>query len=154
MRVLVTGLSGLIGTALAGEIRGQHDISALNRRAVAGVPTTRASLNDLDGIRAAFVGQEVVVHLAAKIHDGVGWDALLATNVAPLILDLAHSPLVPASNEAVAITARIVDEETTGLVVTLLWRVDAVSPPVFTTTTMFDDGAMAMARPVMAFMGP
>ena len=45
------------------------------------MPTTQASLDDFAAIRTAFVGQEVVVHLAAKIHDGVGWDALLATNV-------------------------------------------------------------------------
>ena len=81
MRVLVTGLSGLIGQALAKEIRGTHDVAALNRSAVDGVPTTRASLDDFDAIRGAFIDQEVVVHLAAKIHDGVGWDALLATNV-------------------------------------------------------------------------
>lgn len=81
MRVLVTGLSGLIGSALAREIRATHDVSALNRGAVDGVPTTRASLDDFAAIRGAFAGQDIVVHLAARIHDGAGWDALLATNV-------------------------------------------------------------------------
>lgn len=81
MRVLVTGLSGLIGQALAKEIHGTHAVSALNRTLVDGTPTTQASLDDFDAIRGAFADQDVVVHLAAKIHDGVGWDALLATNV-------------------------------------------------------------------------
>ena len=81
MKVLVTGMSGLIGSALRARIEGQHDLHALNRSSVDGVPTTRANLHEFDAIRPAFDGQEVVVHLAAKIHDGVGWDALLETNV-------------------------------------------------------------------------
>ena len=81
MRVLVTGLSGLIGRALHRELAPRYALSALNRNAVEGVPTTRASLHDFAAIRGAFDGQEVAVHLAAKIHDGVGWEALLETNV-------------------------------------------------------------------------
>ena len=56
-------------------------------------------------------------------------------------MNVAHSPLVPLSTEAVAITARIVDELTNAPVVTLFWRVDAASPPAFSSATMFDDGA-------------
>ncbi len=81
MRVLVTGLSGLIGQALRKEIASTHTLSALNRSAVDGVSTTQANLHEFAAIRGAFTNQEVVVHLAAKIHDGVGWDALLETNV-------------------------------------------------------------------------
>ncbi|XOV89096.1 MAG: NAD-dependent epimerase/dehydratase family protein [Pseudomonadota bacterium] len=80
-KVLVTGMSGLIGTALRREIEGEHQLSALNRSSVAGVTTTRASLADLEAIRGAFEGQDIVVHLAAKISDSYGWDDLLATNV-------------------------------------------------------------------------
>ena len=81
MRVLVTGLSGLIGRALQRELAPRYALSALNRSAVEGVVTTRASIHDFAAIRPAFAGQDVVVHLAAKVHDGVGWDALLETNV-------------------------------------------------------------------------
>jgi len=81
MRVLVTGLSGLIGRALLRELAHRYALSALNRSAVEGVATTRASLHDFAAIRPAFEGQDVVVHLAAKIHDGVGWNDLLETNV-------------------------------------------------------------------------
>ena len=65
----------------ASELASRHTLSALNRSAVDGVATTQASLHDFAGVRPAFDGQDVVVHLAAKIHDGVGWDALLETNV-------------------------------------------------------------------------
>ncbi len=61
-------------------------------------------------------------------------------NVAPLILNVAHSPLVPKSSETVAITARIVDELASGFSVTLFWRVDSTVPPAFTSATMADDG--------------
>ena len=81
MKVLVTGMSGLIGRALHKQVRAEHELSALNRSAVDGVRTTRASLDDFEAIRGGFAEQEIVVHLAAKIHDGVGWEALLATNV-------------------------------------------------------------------------
>ena len=66
---------------------------------------------------------------------------LWLSNIAPLILDLAHSPLVPASTQTVAITARIVDEQSSGIGVTLYWRVDAATPPPFTGVSMADDGA-------------
>jgi NAD+ dependent glucose-6-phosphate dehydrogenase len=81
MRVLVTGMSGLIGSALKATLTDGYQCSALNRSDVPGVLTTRASLDSFEAIRPAFVGQDVVIHLAAKIHDGYGWDELLATNV-------------------------------------------------------------------------
>lgn len=80
-KVLITGMSGLIGSALRREIEGDFELSALNRSMVAGIPTTRASLENYDAILPAFAEQELVIHLAAKIHDGVGWQALLETNV-------------------------------------------------------------------------
>ena len=81
-KVLVTGLSGLIGSALRSSLESDPNVglSALNRRAVPGVPTTQADLSDYDAIAGAFENQELVIHLAAKIHDGVGWQALLDTN--------------------------------------------------------------------------
>ena len=68
------------------------------------------------------------------------FNSVLNTNIAPLILNVAHSPLVPASTQTVAITARIVDEQTTGVSATLFWRVDATTPPAFTSAPMLDDG--------------
>ncbi|MFP6795132.1 MAG: NAD-dependent epimerase/dehydratase family protein, partial [Pseudomonadales bacterium] len=84
-KVLVTGMSGLIGTALLNEIgrevESNYALSALNRRVVDGIPTTQADLADFDAMCVAFEGIDTVVHLAAVIHDGAGWEALLETNV-------------------------------------------------------------------------
>lgn len=80
-KVLVTGLSGLIGGALRTELEPGFELSALNRSRVIGIKTTQADLADYDAIQPAFVDQDTVIHLAAVIHDGVGWDALHQTNV-------------------------------------------------------------------------
>jgi nucleoside-diphosphate-sugar epimerase len=64
-RVLVTGLSGLIGGAVRREIEGRYALRALNRRPVPGVETHQADLGDLAAITPAFAGVHTVVHLAA-----------------------------------------------------------------------------------------
>ena len=75
--VLVTGLSGLIGSALRPVLADEFNLSALNRSEVPGIPTTQASLENYDDILPAFQGQDTVIHLAAKISDSAGWQALL-----------------------------------------------------------------------------
>ena len=70
-----------------------------------------------------------------------------STNVAPLILEATHLPVIPKSTEPVAIIARIVDEATSGLTVTLFSRLDSAAPPSFSPTPMFDDGAHGDGAP-------
>jgi hypothetical protein len=64
-------------------------------------------------------------------------------NNAPVIRDMIHSPIIPRSTDNVTITARITDEQTSGLNVAVHWReataVDHPGPS-FTSATMFDDG--------------
>ena len=69
-------------------------------------------------------------------------NSVAAANIAPLVGDVGHFPLIPRSNEAVTITADVRDELTTGLVVNVRWRVDrANNTDPFQTAPMFDDGA-------------
>ena len=81
-RVLITGMSGLIGGLLKEHLAesGAYELTALNRRPVEGVRTVQADIADLDAIRPAFDGQDVVVHLAAYLgsHD---WEEQHAGNV-------------------------------------------------------------------------
>ena len=65
-------------------------------------------------------------------------NSVLATNSAPLILDVSHFPVIPRSTQSVAITARIMDEVSSGLAVLLHHRVDGSSE--FNTTPMTDEG--------------
>ncbi|MFO1512112.1 MAG: lamin tail domain-containing protein [Verrucomicrobiota bacterium] len=65
-----------------------------------------------------------------------------SANIAPLIRDVAHYPLVPRSTDPVTITAQLTDEQTIGLSATLFWRnASTTTPGAFAATPMFDDGA-------------
>ena len=79
--VLITGMSGLIGSAVQSAMTSDYELRALNRREVEGVPTTSSDLVDLDAIRPAFEGVNTVIHLAAKAGERFTWKELLDTNV-------------------------------------------------------------------------
>ena len=75
-----------------------------------------------------------------------------ATNIAPLILDVEHSPTIPGPNNPVTVTARIIDELLTGITATLYYSDDNsvytnenIYPNFnqndYNSTPMLDDGA-------------
>src|SRR5436309_14197321 len=80
-RLLVTGLSGLIGGAFRTHVEGKYALRALNRRAVPGVETHQADLGDLAAIQPAFKAVDTVVHLAAAAGDRHAPEVLLRSNV-------------------------------------------------------------------------
>ena len=81
-KVLITGMSGLIGGLLRDhlESRGGYELSALNRSKVQGVKCTQADVGDLDAIMPAFHGIDVVVHLAANLEIK-SWEGQLHGNI-------------------------------------------------------------------------
>ena len=80
-RLLVTGLSGLIGGALRKHVEGTYTLRALNRRPVPGVECHLADLGDLDAITPAFAGVDTVVHLAAAAGDHNAPAEIMRSNV-------------------------------------------------------------------------
>lgn len=80
-KVLVTGMSGLIGGVVRERLAGDYELSALNRRNVSGVTCYQADIADLEAIQPAFADKDVVVHLAAIARGDAGWDEILAANV-------------------------------------------------------------------------
>ncbi|MHC4207268.1 MAG: lamin tail domain-containing protein, partial [Planctomycetota bacterium] len=73
-------------------------------------------------------------------------------NVAPFILDVIHTPIIPKDDDMVVVTARIFDELRTNITVTLHYRVDVSvyedrdiyphhDPNTYSRLAMFDDGA-------------
>ena len=81
-RVLVTGMSGLIGGLLRRHLDevGGYELSALNRSKVKGVRCFQADVAELEAIRPAFAGQDVVVHLAANLEHN-SWEGQLRGNI-------------------------------------------------------------------------
>lgn len=68
-------------------------------------------------------------------------NSVRAANIAPLILNATHQPVIPKSSDPVSVTARILDENLAGVSVSLFFRTNVASPPPFVSTAMFDDGA-------------
>jgi nucleoside-diphosphate-sugar epimerase len=80
--VLVTGLSGLIGSALRRHLAaGACELRGLNRRVVPGVQSHQADIADLAAIEPAFAGVDVVVHLAAEVGAAPPFEAIVRGNV-------------------------------------------------------------------------
>jgi nucleoside-diphosphate-sugar epimerase len=70
MRVLVTGASGLLGSAVADVIlRRGHEVRTFQRRpsGVAGAEDATGSVTDRGAVSAAMTGVDAVVHLAARV---------------------------------------------------------------------------------------
>lgn len=80
-RILVTGMSGLIGGAVRQRLDGAYELTALNRSLVPGVRTVQADIADFDAILPAFEGQETVVHLAASARGRDPWERVRDPNL-------------------------------------------------------------------------
>lgn len=79
-------------------------------------------------------------------------NSMAYSDIAPLIVDATHSPVIPKADDFVVVTARIIDEQPTGITATVHYRVDTsiyenegiyseYDPDSYTRVTMFDDGA-------------
>ena len=67
--ILVTGATGLIGSALIASARDRYAFRALNRGPLTTLPCHRADIADYGAILPAFDGIHTVVHLAAHIQN-------------------------------------------------------------------------------------
>jgi len=100
--------------------------------------------SSLELVNAAMPNDSGQNWLASSVANGTPGqpNSVAVANIAPLILDAAHYPAAPKPTDPVAITARVRDEQTNGVSVTLFYRNHSTTnPPAFTATTMFDDGA-------------
>jgi len=80
-KVLITGMSGLIGGVVRERLQGKYALSALNRRSVPGVECHQVDIADLGAIQPAFEKVNVVVHLAAMARGDATWEELLSANL-------------------------------------------------------------------------
>ena len=80
-KILITGMSGLIGGLAREKLQGKYELRALNRRPVEGVECHQADIADFKAMRPAFDGQDIVIHLAAIAHGDTSWEEILQHNV-------------------------------------------------------------------------
>jgi nucleoside-diphosphate-sugar epimerase len=80
-RVLVTGMSGLIGSAVRRRLEGRFALRALNRRPLPGVECHQADIGDLEAIAPAFRDVDAVVHLAANVEADPPIETVVRDNV-------------------------------------------------------------------------
>lgn len=80
-RILVTGMSGLIGGVVRKQLESSYELTALNRSDVPGVPTVQADIADFETIRPAFDGQHTVIHLAANARGSSPWEKVRDPNL-------------------------------------------------------------------------
>ena len=82
-RVLVTGLSGLVGSALRTEFERRYELSSLSRYGTDGLDDShnfKGNIAELESIIPAFRGQHTVVHLAADRSASANWESALRNN--------------------------------------------------------------------------
>jgi len=89
-KILITGMSGLIGGAVRNQLEGTYELRALNRRNIEGVDCHCADISDLNAIRPAFEGIDTVVHMAAAIKSD--FEGFVAHNIVGTynVLEAAH----------------------------------------------------------------
>jgi nucleoside-diphosphate-sugar epimerase len=80
-KVLVTGLSGRIGSVVRKLLGDKYELSGLDLVALDDVPCVVADIADLDAIAPAFEGIDTVLHLGASPHPRDPWDAILKNNI-------------------------------------------------------------------------
>ena len=93
MKVLVTGATSLIGRhTVEVLVRHGHEVTTFQRGEAPGVPTIRGAITDREAAGRACVGQDAVIHLAAKVGVAGAWRDYEHTNVhgTELMIDVAE----------------------------------------------------------------
>lgn len=80
-KVLITGMSGLIGGAVRKQLEGKYQLAALNRRRIVEVECHQADISDLNAIIPIFRERDVVIHLAGILGGDRPWKDYLRYNV-------------------------------------------------------------------------
>jgi nucleoside-diphosphate-sugar epimerase len=80
-KILITGMSGLIGGLVGRALAQRYEIRALNRGPVEGVECVSADISDFASIRSAFDGIDTVIHLAAYAREDNNLDQHVRVNI-------------------------------------------------------------------------
>ena len=84
-------------------------------------------------------------------------NSMVYDNIAPLIVEVTHLPIIPGADDPVVVSAHIIDEQPAGVTVTLHYRIDTSEyqdediypehdPDSYRPVAMWDDGAHGDGR--------
>ena len=94
LKILITGICGMIGSFLAPELDRDHEVHGIDLKPSDWPNSTQADLCDPAALPPIFEGVEVVLHLAADPRHEVemGWDVLTNPNLIATarMFDAAH----------------------------------------------------------------
>jgi nucleoside-diphosphate-sugar epimerase len=82
-RVLVTGLSGVVGTAIRTEFENRYELSSLSRYGTKGIDEEhnfKGNIAEIETLLPAFRDQHTIVHLAADRSATAEWESALRNN--------------------------------------------------------------------------
>lgn len=99
-RIVVIGMSGLIGGLVGRKLAQQHDGVALNRSPVDGAPWIQGDITDLDTVLAAFESADLVINLAT--HQADSSDASDPQDVAAYIATTSKGPTTSTKRRGAA----------------------------------------------------
>ena len=80
-KVLITGAAGLIGGVLRDGFSARYELSGVDRRGIDGFDLHVADSTDLESIRPAFEGKDVVVDLASDPDNAIAWETAYENNI-------------------------------------------------------------------------
>lgn len=84
-RILVIGMSGVVGGLVGRNLAERYTVRALNRSRIEGVEWFGADICDLDAIQPAFEGIDIVINMATYMAKGGGSASMAAEDVAGYI---------------------------------------------------------------------
>ena len=79
-KVLITGVTGTIGTVLTTALRDRYRVSGVDLRAGPQAGTVEADMTDLESAVGALEGADVVIDLAANADQFASWDEVYGNN--------------------------------------------------------------------------
>lgn len=80
-RVLITGVSGLIGSILRNGLADDYELSGLDVRRIRGLKSHVGDMAKMKSVRRAFEGVDLVVDLAADASPLTSWERVCRNNV-------------------------------------------------------------------------
>ena len=80
-KVLITGAAGLVGGVLRDGLKGDYELSGVDRVAIEGFNSLGADTTDLDSVLPAYEGIDTVIDLASVPSDKTRWEVVHQNNL-------------------------------------------------------------------------